>query len=194
MNKNLKLILVAAIATTFAASAHNVTRGLVNNFGGVVKNSFGQCIEVATNKDNVDCGAEVKQPPAPLEMVSFTLGANALFDTNKSTIRPAGQASLQALANKISQAYKLGNIKEVTNVDVIGHTDSRGKAAYNQKLSERRATSVRNYLVQLGVPANIIKAYGEGEMNPISSNATAKGRQQNRRVNITIKGTSVKKN
>ena len=71
-------------------------------------------------------------------------------------------------------------------LDVIGHTDSTGSDAYNQSLSERRAGSVSNYLRSRGVIPERIAAYGVGETQPIASNATAEGRQQNRRVELRI--------
>lgn len=192
MNNNFKLILAAAFATSFAASAHDITNALVNSSGMAVKGGFGQCIESKWNADHTDCGA-AEAPKEVLE-VDFRLGAHALFDTNKSNLRPAGKAELQDLAMKIQKAEELGKIKSVTGVRVIGHTDSRGKESYNQGLSERRAASVRNYLVQSGVAGNLISASGDGELNPVASNATAEGRQQNRRVDITVQGVAVESN
>ncbi len=195
MNKNLKLVLVAATVAGFAASAHTPTNALVNSSGAVVKNSFGQCVEVVNNAAQAECGAQVTQPQAPQKVIDvpFAIPASALFDTAKAVLRPQGKAHLNQLATKIKEAKQLGQIKTITGVKVVGHTDSRGSTAYNQRLSERRAASVRNYLVQMGIPANMISAYGEGEMNPVASNATREGRQQNRRVNITVSGVRVKK-
>ncbi len=188
MNKNLKLALIAASAVTFVASAHDITNALVNSSGSVVKNSFGQCVEVVNNAPNVECGA--KKAPEVLE-VEFNLGAHTLFNFDKSNLRPEGKAELQELASKIKEARDLGRIKSIVGVNVVGHTDSVGSVAYNQGLSERRAASVRNYLVQLGVSSDLITASGEGELNPVASNSTAEGRQQNRRVNITVQGVAV---
>jgi outer membrane protein OmpA-like peptidoglycan-associated protein len=70
-----------------------------------------------------------------------------------------------------------------------GHTDSIGSDEYNQKLSERRARSVRDYLVESGLSSSIMTAQGFGESQPVSSNATADGRQRNRRVEIVIENT-----
>lgn len=189
MNKNLKLTLIAAATISFAASAHDVTNALVNSHGHAVMGDFGQCIEVTTNDNSADCGAA----PAQIEEVEFTLGAHTLFDFDKSFLRPAGKAELQELAKKIQEARDLGRIKSVVGIKVVGHTDSRGSVAYNQALSERRATTVRNYLVQLGIPAGIISASGEGELNPVASNDTDEGRQQNRRVTITVQGVATEK-
>ncbi len=191
MNKNFKLILTAAFATTFAASAHETPNALIDSSGAAVKGAFGQCIESKWNDTNAECGAPTP-PPEVLE-VDFSLGAHTLFDFDKSSLRPEGKAELDALASKIQQAKELGKIKNVTGVSVVGHTDSVGSEAYNQGLSERRATSVRNYLVSQGVDPSMIRASGEGELNPVASNDTADGRQQNRRVDISVQGVAVEK-
>ncbi|MBS9778141.1 MAG: OmpA family protein [Gammaproteobacteria bacterium] len=188
MNKNLKTLLVAATVATFAASAHDSTNALVDSSGKAVRNSFGQCVEVTTNPSLAECGVKA---PAQTD-VNFTIGAHTLFATAKADLRQAGMAELQALAEKINGKSVKG-LKSISSVKVVGHTDSRGSVAYNQGLSERRAATVRNYLVQLGVPANMISAYGEGEMSPVATNDTAEGRQQNRRVNITVSGVESKK-
>jgi outer membrane protein OmpA-like peptidoglycan-associated protein len=73
-----------------------------------------------------------------------------------------------------------------STVNVIGHTDSDGTAAFNQDLSARRAQAVSSVLIQSGVSANRIRSIGRGEDAPIASNLTAEGKRQNRRVEITI--------
>ena len=73
-----------------------------------------------------------------------------------------------------------------TAINVNGYTDSTGSADYNEQLSQRRANSVGNYLIQSGVGANRISAVGFGESNPIASNSTPEGRAQNRRVEVQI--------
>lgn len=185
MNKNFKLALIAATTVSFTVSAHDISNALVDSQGHAVKGNFGQCIEVVDNDAHADCGAAPK-----IEEVKFNLGAHTLFDYDKSALRPAGEAELKNLALKIKKGTELGKIKRVTGIRVTGHTDSRGSVAYNQGLSERRAASVRNYLVGLGVPAGIISANGEGKMNPVASNDTAAGRQQNRRVEVTVQGVA----
>lgn len=183
MNKNLKLVLIAALSATFAASAHTTTNALVDSSGSAVRGGFNQCIEAQYNTDSAECGAVMD--------VEFNLGAHTLFDFNKSNLRAEGKAELNALAGKIKEGRDLGKIKSVVGVEVVGHTDGIGSQKYNQGLSERRAASVANYLVSLGVPANIISARGMGKLEPIATNKTAAGRQQNRRVNITVSGVAV---
>jgi OOP family OmpA-OmpF porin len=84
----------------------------------------------------------------------------------------------------------LGKLKGVDLEMVIatGHTDSIGTEAYNQKLSERRAAAVKDYLVSKGIPASKVTTIGKGESQPVATNKTAEGRQKNRRVDIEFKG------
>ena len=134
----------------------------------------------------VECGAEPPAanvpvpPPAPV-YDKRTMSAEALFDHDKSTLKPAGKEALQDLGDEIKA---MGG--RVVDIDVIGHTDSDGTEEYNQALSERRAQSVKDYLVSEGVDASIIDVSGQGELNPIASNATKEGRAQNRRVDIHV--------
>jgi outer membrane protein OmpA-like peptidoglycan-associated protein len=73
-------------------------------------------------------------------------------------------------------------------LEVDGHTDSVGSDAYNQQLSEKRAAAVRDYLVQQGLPTSSATVMGFGKTQPVASNATAVGRQQNRRVELVVSG------
>jgi OOP family OmpA-OmpF porin len=126
-----------------------------------------------------------KPAPAPKPVVreTITLGAHALFDHDKSNLRPEGKSELDALA------AKLRTFSSVQSINVVGHTDSDGTEAYNQGLSERRAASVKDYLIQQGVSGSVISTSGKGESAPAASNATRDGRQQNRRVEISITAT-----
>lgn len=121
---------------------------------------------------------------APASVVRYeknTMSASALFDHDKSNLKDAGQAALHALDESIKA--KGAN---VVDIDVIGHTDSDGTEEYNMGLSIRRAEAVRDYMVSEGVDASIIDVSGEGESNPIVSNATREGRAENRRVDIHV--------
>ena len=112
----------------------------------------------------------------------ITLAADVLFDFDKSVIKPAGRTRLDDLA---------GQIKSI-NLEVviaIGHTDSIGSDAYNQKLSVRRAEAVKAYLVSKGIEPNRIYTEGKGKKQPIASNKTKDGRAKNRRVEIEVIGT-----
>lgn len=103
-----------------------------------------------------------------------------LFDTDSSALRPDSKATLNDLAT-IFVKYPQ------TDILVAGHADSRGSEEYNQKLSERRADSVKDYLMLNGVERYRIDAVGYGEMRPRASNETPEGRQLNRRVEIQVK-------
>jgi outer membrane protein OmpA-like peptidoglycan-associated protein len=117
-------------------------------------------------------------PPAPKVIDKLTL--QVLFDVDKSTITEAGQKELQ---KAVAFVKKYPGAK----IEVGGHTDSTGTDAYNQKLSERRATAVKDYLIkEAGVESSKITAVGYGEAKPVADNKTAAGRAQNRRVEISI--------
>lgn len=109
---------------------------------------------------------------------------DVLFDTNKFTLKPDAQVRLAKIST-ILQLYP--NLK----VQVEGYTDSTGTPAYNQTLSENRADSVRNFLVQNGVPQDNVTAKGFGATNFVADNNTASGRQQNRRVNLVVSGSAI---
>ena len=107
------------------------------------------------------------------------LPQDILFDTDSAALRGDLVSDLRAMAANLQQYPN-------STVQVIGHTDNTGSAAYNQDLSERRAQSVRSVLTQSGVSSGRIQAIGRGEAQPIASNQTAEGRRQNRRVEIII--------
>jgi outer membrane protein OmpA-like peptidoglycan-associated protein len=107
--------------------------------------------------------------------------SDVLFDTAKSSLRPAAREKLAKVAGIVSGHPGL-------KLDVEGHTDSVGSDEYNQKLSEQRGASVRDYLTQQGMQAASVTTKGLGETQPVASNDTASGRQQNRRVELVISG------
>lgn len=123
-------------------------------------------------------------PVAPPKVVSekVTYAADAFYDFDKATLKPEGKAKLDELASKIK-----GFTLEV--VIAVGHTDSVGSDAYNQKLSLRRAESVKAYLVSKGIEANRVYTEGKGKKQPLADNKTADGRAKNRRVEIEVVGT-----
>jgi OOP family OmpA-OmpF porin len=116
-------------------------------------------------------------PPEPVEERIVLRGVN--FDFDKSEIRPDAAVILD-------EAASILNANPGRSVSVAGHTDSVGTDAYNQGLSERRAASVKDYLVGKGVDASRLSTSGYGESNPIASNDTADGRALNRRVELNL--------
>ena len=107
--------------------------------------------------------------------------SDVLFDTGKSSLRPAAREKLAKVAGIVSGHPGL-------RLDVEGHTDSIGGDAYNQQLSEDRGTSVRDYLTGQGMATGSVTSRGFGKTQPVASNETASGRQQNRRVELVISG------
>jgi outer membrane protein OmpA-like peptidoglycan-associated protein len=107
--------------------------------------------------------------------------SDVLFDTAQATLKPGAREKL-AKVSGILLAYPS------LHVAVEGHTDSIGGDDYNLKLSERRADAVRAYLIENGISAANIEAHGMGKDNPVASNDTAAGRQQNRRVEMVVNG------
>jgi len=119
------------------------------------------------------------QPPAATKV---TYAADAFFDFDKAVLKPEGKAKLDDLVGKIQ-----GISLEV--IIAVGHTDSVGSDAYNQKLSVRRAEAVKAYLVSKGIEKNRVYTEGKGEKQPVADNKTAEGRAKNRRVEIEVVGT-----
>jgi OOP family OmpA-OmpF porin len=117
-------------------------------------------------------------PPAPKAEKIVLRGVN--FDFDKATIRPDAKVILDEAASQLSKNPDV-------RVSVEGHTDSVGKDAYNQKLSERRAASVKSYLVGKGVSDSRLSSVGYGESKPVSSNDTKDGRALNRRVELLVR-------
>ena len=107
---------------------------------------------------------------------------DVLFNTDSATLRPDLTRDIKAVAANLLRYPN-------SQIEVIGHTDNSGSAAYNQDLSQRRAVSVANVLRESGVPNGRIAAFGRGEDQPITSNMTPQGRAQNRRVEIIIRPT-----
>lgn len=108
-----------------------------------------------------------------------TLSGGVLFRSADSTLLPTAQVKLDQVAKALLAVRE-------RNIIVEGHTDSQGALSYNQGLSQRRADTVRNYLVKQGYPADRIQAHGMGEGNPIANNTSPEGRANNRRVEIVI--------
>ncbi len=177
--------------------------GYVNAKGNALRTGTGECLILGgLNDDNASdaCnGIEAKAEPEPEPepeptptpevekepIVSIaTLGGQALFATNSAELNGAGQ---EAIANLVAD---LAKFQEISQMVVTGHTDSRGSEAYNQDLSEKRANTVKAYL-ENAYPSVPVSAVGEGENSPRETNATAEGRQANRRVEVQVTAKSI---
>ena len=131
-------------------------------------------------------------PPAPAPVPAapvsekVTFAADAFFDFDKSVLKPEGRAKLDDLISK------MGGI----NLEVIiavGHTDSVGSDAYNNRLAVRRSEAVKNYLTSKGIEKNRVYTEGKGEKQPVADNKTSEGRAKNRRVEIEVVGTRARR-
>ena len=120
--------------------------------------------------------------PAPAAATKVTYAADAFFDFDKSVLKAEGKAKLDDLSGKV----KAINLEVII---AVGHTDSVGADAYNQKLSVKRADAVKAYLVSKGMEKNRVYTEGKGEKQPVADNKTDTGRAKNRRVEIEVVGT-----
>ena len=120
--------------------------------------------------------------PAPAAATKVTYAADTFFDFDKAVLKADGKAKLDDLAGKV----KAINLEVII---AVGHTDSVGADAYNQKLSVKRADAVKAYLVTKGIEKNRVYTEGKGEKQPVADNKTDAGRSKNRRVEIEVVGT-----
>jgi OOP family OmpA-OmpF porin len=138
-------------------------------------------------------------PPAPApapQVQKITLASKALFDFDKAVLKPEGMAAIDS-----EIIAKLKDVQKLELVLVTGHTDRIGTQAYNQKLSERRADAVRNYLVSKGVAKDKIETLGMGKTQPVPGvTCTMTATKEliaclapNRRVEVEVKGEAIKK-
>ena len=150
--------------------------------GGAIGAAVGDQLDQQAAELRQELGNEISVVNTGSELV-VTMPQDILFDVDSAALRPDLQSDLAALSANL-QRYP------DTNVQVVGHTDNTGEASYNQDLSARRATSVANELFIGGVSPTRVVTLGRGEDQPISSNLTPEGRQQNRRVEIFIRPTA----
>ncbi|MEY4736001.1 MAG: hypothetical protein RL302_320 [Pseudomonadota bacterium] len=214
LNKVAVLIATAALATAAGAQQIENWRSAA---GDVWKNVSGECwrdaswtpataaagcdgaivapkaaapAPVATAPAAVAAPAPVAAAPAPAAPAAaaakVTYAADAFFDTNKSVLKPEGKAKLDDLVGKVK-----GISLEV--IIAVGHTDSDGSDAYNQKLSVARSEAVKAYLVSKGIEKNRVYTEGKGEKQPVADNKTKEGKAKNRRVEIEVVGTRAAK-
>jgi OOP family OmpA-OmpF porin len=190
MKKLLQLISIAGIAISSSAFAQKSVDNWVNSSGIVWKNGTNELCwrnanwtpaTAAPGCDGAIAAPAAAAAPKPAG-AKVTLNADALFDFDKSTLKPAAVASLNSLAGKVKSLT-------LEVIVAVGHTDSVGTDAYNQKLSIRRAEAVKKHLVSQGIEARRIYVEGKGEAQPVADNKTAEGRAKNRRVQIEAIGT-----
>lgn len=217
MNKLTKLVLAASAVVAFSASAQEDIKAKTPNSayvqdsrGVIARDPFGLCWRTGywTPADAVGgCDGELapKVAPAPAPVAApapapapaapkapaapvsekVTFAADTFFDFNKAVLKADGKAKLEDLVSKLK-----GMNLEV--VIAVGHTDSVGSDAYNQKLSIRRAEAVKAFMVSKGIEANRVYTEGKGKKQPVADNKTAEGRAKNRRVELEVVGTRTK--
>ncbi|RLJ64777.1 outer membrane protein OmpA [Sulfurisoma sediminicola] len=216
MKNTTKLSLLAVTLLGIGASAYAQTPGVdmkgtvgyvIDQRGYVAKSGYGLCWRTGYWTPAMaiaECDPDLvkkEAPPAPAPAApaatpkpaaeKITLAADALFDFDKATLRPEGKKSLDELAAKAK-----GINLEV--IIAVGHADRIGADAYNQKLSEKRSASVKDYLVSKGIEANRIYAEGKGEKQPVTGDKCKGDKrtkqlieclQPDRRVEIEVIGT-----
>ena len=113
------------------------------------------------------------------DQISLVMPGNITFDLNQTSIRSQFAGTLDSVALVLKEF-------DQTIIQIEGHTDSQGADSYNQLLSERRASSVRDFLLNQGIESKRTRAVDYGERSPVASNDTESGREQNRRVELTL--------
>ncbi|MDB1122227.1 OmpA family protein [Vibrio algarum] len=198
-------VLVAAIGTEFGLSENvfgrfeyqrinNITEGIVENldvnslffgltykFGSAAEPVAAMAVEEVIVEEEV---VAVVEEPMP-EVRLFQEYGVELFDNDSSKLAPNSEQYFDWLIG-VMKKYPQAEAK------IVGHTDSRGSAAYNQTLSEKRAQSVADYLFTQGIEESRVTVLGEGESKPKASNDTAEGRMENRRVEVIIDEFEIK--
>lgn len=215
MNKPLQMLTLAALLASAhtAAMAQTDIKSRTGGYwastnGNVVQDPFGLCWRTGyftPDLAQIECDPDlVPKPPAPPPAMQppanpppakppgivnekITFAADTFFDFDKSTLKPEAKGVLDDLVGKLRSI----NLEVII---AVGHTDSIGSDAYNQKLSVRRADSVKAYLVSKGIEPNRIYTEGKGKKQPIAPNTingkdNPAGRAKNRRVEIEVVGT-----
>lgn len=203
-------VVIGLVAAPAFAQAGKGTQGYVTDTrNAIVKDPYNLCWRTGYWTPaiaNCECDKdllprEVCEPPAPKPAVApppppkpaakpapkpvtekVTFAADVFFDFDKAVLKPEARAKLDDLVDKTKSIA-------LEVVIAVGHTDATGPGSYNQKLSVRRAESVKAYLVSKGIEKNRIYTEGKGETQPIASNKTKEGRAKNRRVEIEVVGT-----
>ena len=193
MNKTLRVLLASVITVSATAVSAQTVDNWVNGDGTLNwKNGDGALCwrdgnwTPATASKGCD-GALVAPAPAAagVSQSKITLQADTLYDFNKSDLKPEGKATLDKIAADLKKI-------KLEVIIAVGNTDSVGTDAYNMALGQRRAQSVKAYLVSKGVDGSRIYTESKGKSNPVASNATAEGRAKNRRTDIEVVGTAAK--
>ncbi len=203
-------IVLAATLALFAGATYAAPGYLTTANNGAVTDSSGHCWHTGDwtpDKAAAPCDAvpraaapaaplALREAPPPSNVIErVNLSSDVLFDFDKATLRPAGRAKLDEVAQKVKDA-------RVDQVQIDGYADRIGSEQYNDKLSQKRAEAVRNYLAQAGIPAEKVQAEGHGKSDPVTGDqcdnmgpARKSNRklvaclQPDRRVQIEVRGS-----
>ena len=174
----------ALIGGAIGATSNSSSRLLATAAGAMVGGAIGGAIGSSLDRQAADLRNAVGNQNIGIvntgNALVVTLPQDITFAVDSAAVRPDLQRDIRAVAGNLMQYPD-------SRIEVIGHTDNTGSAAYNQTLSQQRANSVAAVLMGAGVPSGRIVAYGRGEDQPIASNLTPQGRAQNRRVEIVIR-------
>lgn len=165
------------------ASDNELAGGLV---GGLIGAAAGGAIGQTLDQQAADLRGSISNSNISVtnngDYLVVNMPQDVLFATDSAALRPDLARDIQAVGQNLLQYPN-------SRIEVVGHADNSGSAAYNQDLSQRRASSVAQAIVSTGVPSGRVSAIGRGEDQPIASNLTPEGRAQNRRVEIIIRPT-----
>ena len=180
-------ILGGMLGAFLGAAADDDNRGRNAVLGAAAGAAVGGAIGYSLDQQAADLRASMANDNIVIDNrgdhLMVTMPDGILFDTDSAAIRAGLQADLRAMARNLQQYA-------ASTVDVIGHTDNTGSADYNQDLSARRASAVAGVLLEQGVDPARVRSFGRGENEPVATNLTPEGRQQNRRVEIIIRPTA----
>ena len=192
----LLLLIALGLLFFFLRGCNNNNANQASNADSTASNSTdGTTNAVATTSPADGDQIDFNSPKAAYEEITDTsisvrgntnytiygLGDDILFDKDKSTIKGSAQTQLKLIAGSLNKRFKGANLS------VYGHTDSTGTAEHNKQLGADRAAAVRSWFIQNSkMPEDQIAVHSFGETNPVSSNGTAEGRQENRSVAIVV--------
>lgn len=161
------------------ATGDNTAEGAI--IGAVVGGAAGAIIGQRMDRQAEELEEDI--PAADVERVGegikVTFDSGLLFDFDEASLRQQSRENLSDLAQSLEEY-------DQTEVLIVGHTDAKGSESYNQTLSEQRADSAARYLIERGINPSRITTMGRGESEPVATNDTASGRQENRRVEVAI--------
>lgn len=210
IHKNI-ILMLAVVALVFAtpgyAAGDKVETYVLSNDGKPVTSTYDGCVRT-TRKDSTDkreeCGYEKPKPKAEtmkIEMVETPTAASVTLQKDQKVVIAASilfpfdsaELSNDGKAIILERIMALGHPENSAEISVVGHTCSMGPEDYNQKLSERRAETVANFIEQMKKsPDANVEYSGVGESDPVDTNDTKEGRMNNRRVVITVVGKTMK--